>query len=123
VEGLEERTRRPLTQPTQLPYAVRQSIIELRGSRRTELGPKKIQARLRERYPDQPAPSLTTIYNVLKRAGLIPSRRTRRRVSPGAVIVDNIKAPASINCTLRVLVPGLSHQRGQHASAGDVVEV
>ena len=43
--------RRPLGHPAQLPYAMRQSIIELRGSRRTELGPKKIQARLRERYP------------------------------------------------------------------------
>ena len=93
VEGLEERTRRPLTQPTQLPYAMRQSIIELRGSRRTELGPKKIQARLRERYPDRSPPSRTTIYNVLKRAGLIPSRRTRRRVSPGAVVVDGINTP------------------------------
>jgi len=31
--------------------------------------------------------------------------------------------PRRIGCRLRVLVPGLSHQRGQHASAGDVVEV
>ena len=30
---------------------------------------------------------------------------------------------ASIDCRLRVLIPGLLHQRGQHASAGDVVEV
>jgi putative transposase len=93
VEGLEERSRRPLSQPTQLPYAVQQSIIHLRGSRRTELGPKKIQTRLRERYPDQPLPSRTTIYNVLKRAGLIPPRRTRRRVAPSGAVVDGIKVP------------------------------
>src|SRR3989304_4026760 len=90
VEGLEERTRRPLSQPAQLPYAMRQSIIELRGSRRTELGPKKIQARLRERYPDQPAPSRTTIYNVLNRAGVIPPRAIRRRAAPSGGVVDGI---------------------------------
>lgn len=93
VEGLEERTRRPLSQPTQLPYAMRESIIELRGSRRTELGPKKIQACLRQRYSDRPAPSLTTIYNVLKGAGLIISRRKRPRVARGAGIVEGIKTP------------------------------
>jgi transposase len=93
VEGLGERSRRPQRQPTQLPYAMQQAIIELRGSRRTELGPKKIQARLRERYPDQPAPSRTTIYNVLKRAGLIPPRHIRRRVAPSGGDVDGIKIP------------------------------
>lgn len=93
VEGLAERSRRPLSQPTQLPYAVQQAIIELRGSRRTELGPKKIQTRLRERYPDQPVPSRTTIYNVLKRAGLIVPRRLRRRVAPSGGLVDGIKVP------------------------------
>lgn len=93
VEGLQERSRRPLSQPTQLPYAVQQAIIQLRGSRRTELGPKKIQTRLRERYPDQPVPSRTTIYNVLKRAGLITPRHLRRRVAPSGGIVDGIKVP------------------------------
>jgi len=93
AEGLQERSRRPLNQPTQLPYAVQQAIIELRGSRRTELGPKKIQTRLRERFPDQPVPSRTTIYNVLKRAGLIAPRQLRRRVAPSRGIVDGIKVP------------------------------
>ena len=82
AQGLEERSRRPASQPAQLPYALQQAIIALRGSRRTELGPKKIQVRLRERYPDQDVPSRTTIYNVLKRAGLITPRRLRRRVAP-----------------------------------------
>ena len=89
AEGLHERSRRPLHQPTQLPYAVQQAIIQLRGSRRMELGPKKIQTRLRERFPDQTVPSRTTIYNVLKRAGLITPRRLRRRVAPsGGVEFD-----------------------------------
>jgi putative transposase len=91
AEGLQERSRRPLSQPTQLPYAVQQAIIQLRGSRRMELGPKKIQTRLRERFPDQTLPSRTTIYNVLKRAGLITPRRLRRRVAPSGGVLDGIK--------------------------------
>lgn len=93
AEGLQERSRRPLSQPTQLPYAVQQAIIQLRGSRRMELGPKKIQTRLRERFPDQTLPSRTTIYNVLKRAGLITPRRLRRRVAPSGGVVDGIRVP------------------------------
>ena len=91
-EGLEERSRRPASQSAQLPYALQQAIIALRGSRRTELGPKKIQVLLRERYPDQPAPSRTTIYNVLKRAGLITPRRLRRRVAPAGGVTNAIQA-------------------------------
>jgi transposase InsO family protein len=93
TEGLQERSRRPLSQPTQLPYAVQQAIIQLRGSRRMELGPKKIQTRLRERFPDQTVPSRTTIYNVLKRAGLITPRRLRRRVAPSGGVLDGIQVP------------------------------
>ncbi len=93
VTGLEERSRRPRAQPAQLPYAIQQSILELRGSRRAELGPKKIQARLQERYPDQVMPSRTTIYNVLKRAGMIPPRRLRRRVARAGRVQDGIKLP------------------------------
>ena len=93
VQGLAERSRCPLTQPNQVPEAMRRAIIELRSSRRMELGPKKIQVRLRERYPYQPMPSRTTIYNVLKRAGLIPARRTRRRVPSTVSIIDPIRMP------------------------------
>jgi putative transposase len=93
VEGLGERSRRPLSPPAERPYAIRQAIIELRGSCRDEMGPKKIQARLRDRYPDQIAPSCTTIYDVLKKAGLIEPRRTRRRVAPGGGVRDGVQVP------------------------------
>ena len=96
AEGLEERSRRPLGHPAQLPHALQQAIIELRGSRRTELGPKKIQARLRERYPAEPVPSRTTIYNVLKRAGLITSRRLRRRAARSGGISNSIQIPNAL---------------------------
>ena len=93
MDGLEERSRRPLTQPSEVPYAVRKVIIELRRPGRMELGPKKIQALLKQRYPDQPVPSRTTIYNVLKRAGHIRPRRLRRRVAASPSGLSSAQVP------------------------------
>lgn len=93
AEGLVQRSSRPLTRPTQIPYAVERAIIELRTNGRMELGPKKIQARLRERYPDRAPPSRTTIYNVLKRAGLVAPRHLRRRVAPARALTAEVNAP------------------------------
>lgn len=80
IEGLEERSRRPHTSAGEIPFTIRKAIIELRSQGREPLGPKKIQALLGRRFTDQPIPSKTTIYNVLKREGLLEPRRRRRRV-------------------------------------------
>ena len=93
MEGLEERSRRPHSQPHQLPHELRQAIVELRRPGGMERGPKKIQALLKQRYPDQPIPSRTTIYNVLKRAGQIPPRRLRRRVPAAASGLSSSQVP------------------------------
>lgn len=82
LSGLDERSRRPKVLPTQLPWIVRQAIIDLRGRGGMELGPKKIQALLLQRFPDQPVPCRTTIYKVLKQAGRVTPRSRRRRVTP-----------------------------------------
>lgn len=79
--GLEERSRRRLTQDWVVPVAVRETIVELRGQGETVPGPKKIQAALQERFPDQAPPSKTAIYNILKKAELIKPRRLRQRVA------------------------------------------
>ncbi|MGN8278715.1 integrase core domain-containing protein [Pseudomonas sp. SMN5] len=79
--GLEEHSRRRLTQEWVVPLAVREAIIELRGRGETEPGPKKIQAALLERFPDQAPPSKTSIYNILKKAELVKPRRLRQRVA------------------------------------------
>ena len=41
----------------------------------------------------------------------------------GKAATEHLRALQDSDCRLWVLVPGLSHQRGQHASASDVVEV
>lgn len=82
LEGLQERSRRPLHSPEAIPYTLRKAIIELRQQGRDAPGAKKIQAQLSARFPAEPVPSKSTIYNILKAAGLTEPRRRRRRVSP-----------------------------------------
>ncbi|WP_071873567.1 integrase core domain-containing protein [Atopomonas hussainii] len=79
--GLEERSRRRLSQDRIVPQAIRDAVIELRGIGETTPGPKKIQADLIKRFPDQEPPSKTTIYNILKKANLVKPRRLRQRVA------------------------------------------
>ncbi|USA43522.1 integrase core domain-containing protein [Spongiibacter taiwanensis] len=82
IEGLQERSRRPLHHPAAIPYAIEQAVVASRCIGRMTLGPKKIQQKLREQFPDTPVPSITSIHNILKRHGLIEARQPRRRVSP-----------------------------------------
>lgn len=93
LEGLEERSRRPHTVAGEIPYVIRKAIMELRHHGRDPLGPKKIQALLSQRFPDQPTPSKTTIYNVLKREGMLESRQRRRRVQPSPNRLTPAKEP------------------------------
>lgn len=86
-DGLLEHSRRPQASPHALPYAVQQSILALRQQHRDPPGAKKIQVLLAQHYPDQPVPSRTTIYTVLRRAGLVePQRRIRRVPSHGSAL-------------------------------------
>jgi len=82
LEGLEERSRRPHTVAGEIPYTICKAIMELRRQGRDPLGPKKIQVLLSQRFPDQSTPSKTSIYNVLKREGMLEPKRRRRRVQP-----------------------------------------
>jgi len=81
-DGLNEQSRRPITCPAQTPYPIQQAIIELRQKFQTRPGSKKLQALLAQRYPNEVIPSKSTIYNILNRAGMVESRRRKRRVSP-----------------------------------------
>ncbi|WP_417536488.1 helix-turn-helix domain-containing protein [Methylophaga sp.] len=81
LDGMAEQSRRPFSHPQTIPYAIKQAILDIRTASRVQPGPKKIQARLRIRFPNIEPPSLTTIYNVLNREGLVDKRRKRRRVA------------------------------------------
>jgi len=82
IEGLQEQSRRPGTCPAQTPYRIQQAIIELRQQYRYTPGAKKLRVLLAQRYPDEVIPCKSTIYNILHQAGLVETRRRKRRVSP-----------------------------------------
>lgn len=78
LEGLADQSRRRQEQE-RTPYVIREHILDLRRRSQVELGPKKLQELVERRYPGQ-SPSRTTIYKILKQAGLIATRRVRHRV-------------------------------------------
>ena len=93
IEGLEAQSRRPHQSPHQTPYRLRQAIIKLRTQSLSRPGPKKLQQLLQQRYPNEVIPSQTTIYNILKQAGLIKRRKRRRRVTPYTEPFALVQAP------------------------------
>lgn len=93
LEGLAERSRRPLHQGLQIPAAIRQAILELRAGQRDAPGPKKIQALLERRFGTECVPSKTSICNILKAENQIAPRRRRRRVTPSRSPLRSASCP------------------------------
>ena len=81
VEGLKERTRAPHTHPNATPEWMCQRIIEMKLAHQS-WGPKKAMDRLRDTEPSTHWPADSTAGEILKRAGLVKPRITRRRVVP-----------------------------------------
>lgn len=93
LEGLCDRSQRPLNQPFRTPHTVRKAIIELRMKHKVAWGAKKIQATLARDYPDWNIPSKTTIYNILNEEGLVQSQRRRKRVPLSLQPFKAVNAP------------------------------
>jgi transposase InsO family protein len=81
VDGLEERSSRRKTQSTQTPYSVEQAILKLREHSDAP-GASKIQAMLARKMKEEEIPSLTTIHNILRKAGKVVTPRKPRGKSP-----------------------------------------
>ena len=82
LEGLKDQSRCPKQHPLRTPFAVRKAIIELRSGHRDPPGPKKIRVLL-EQNGSSHIPSNTTIYNILRKEGLIRPQRRRKRTPVG----------------------------------------
>jgi transposase InsO family protein len=77
LEGLVDRSHRPVSCPHQMPAAVEAALVELRRSR-PYWGPRRLVFELNKRGVG-PVPSGSAAYRALLRAGLIdPSLRDRR---------------------------------------------
>ena len=78
--GLLEHSRAPSSHPNATDQDIEAAIVRLRGQKGR--GPKKLLVALAKEFPDRTLPSLSTIGDILKRNGLVPPRKKRRRCTP-----------------------------------------
>jgi putative transposase len=86
-DGLMDQSKAPHTpfhyySPEQI-----QKALDLKLTKRT-WGPKKICAKLKEKYPDEDWPSPSRLYEIFKDHHLVTSRRLRRKVPATAPLGD-----------------------------------
>jgi putative transposase len=77
--GLEERSRRPTSNPQSLAEELVMAVLEQRD-RHPTWGAKKLRDLLAKRFGNA-TPSMATVARILRRAGLIRARRQRRPLS------------------------------------------
>ena len=86
IQGLTDRSRRPIRYANQLPMQIEQTILNIRRDKPT-WGARKIRERISRKYPDIHMPATSTIHAVLDRHGLVHSRkRVRRHKAEGTVL-------------------------------------
>jgi len=82
VEGLTDRSRRPIRYANQLPMQVEQTILNIRREKPT-WGARKIKERILRKFPGVKIPAASTIHAVLDRHGLVQSTRRRSYKAQG----------------------------------------
>jgi len=85
LDGLTDRTRRPMRYANQLPFQVESKIVQLKKERRN-WGAPKIRERLRKLHPDIPLPAISTVHAVLDRHGLVKRRGRRKHKAQGTTL-------------------------------------
>jgi putative transposase len=95
--GLAERSRAPHVVPWAITQAQTEAIVSLRRQH-PSWGPKKLRAKLLRRAPEQHWPALSTMGDLLQRAGLSQRRKRRRRVTATLGPVPPIVAPNEVWC-------------------------
>jgi transposase InsO family protein len=93
--GLEERSRRPRRSPNQTPEDIVTAILDARR-RHPTWGGKKLLAVLHTRHPRWSLPARSTACDILKRHGLVPIRRHRRRIGHPGKPTSQVLAPNDV---------------------------
>lgn len=83
MAGLADASRAPKTHPNQSPPEVEAAVLRVRKAHST-WGSKKILATLDRERPDEKWPVRSTIDAILKRAGVVEPRLSRRRRQPSS---------------------------------------
>jgi transposase len=81
VEGLQDRSRRPLVQAGRTTEVLEQWVVDLRLTH-PSWGPRKLRAWLERKMPELKWPAQSTLGLILDRHGLSGRRKKRRRATP-----------------------------------------
>jgi transposase InsO family protein len=90
--GLEERSRRPHESPSRTADEIVAAILEARR-RHPSWGGKKLLALIQKRHQDWDLPHRSTVCDILSRHGMVPKKRSRRRVGHPGKPTSSILAP------------------------------
>jgi transposase InsO family protein len=93
--GLEERSRRPCRSPNQTSDEIVSAILAARR-RHPTWGGKKLLALLHKRQPRWLLPGRSTACDILKRHGMVPIKRSRRRIGHPGKPTSAILAPNDV---------------------------
>jgi transposase InsO family protein len=77
VAGLADRSRARHTQEHATPVWLRETLVDLRL--RTGSGPRQLLFLIGRRMPEVRLPSVSTVSSILRKAGLVEGKRSRRR--------------------------------------------
>jgi transposase InsO family protein len=83
IRGLAELNRAAHRHPNQTAAEIEQAVLELRQAH-MRWGPRKLKRILERDQPGQPWPAISTIGEMVRRAGLVVERKKRRRTEPYA---------------------------------------
>jgi transposase InsO family protein len=99
VDGLdlEDRSRRPRSNPNAVAPTVVDALIDAR-KQRPRWGAKKLRAVLAAANPNVALPSVSAIAAIFKRHGLVTPRRRRRRTVPASTPFGRVSAPNDLWC-------------------------
>jgi transposase len=87
MAGLLEISRKPHNISNKTPSDIEKQILYLRN-KHPRWGAAKLLVLLEDRCPNRDLPKVTTVNNVLKRNGMIASRKRRLRIEPSFPIFD-----------------------------------
>jgi transposase InsO family protein len=94
-QGLEDRSRAPISRPHAVSEEVVRLILDLRR-KHPSWGPKKLEKHLSGKRPDLAFPSLSTFGEIVKRHGLTTPRKRRRHVPPYQQPFIGVEHPNSV---------------------------
>ncbi len=96
-QGLENRSTKPYTAPNRTAQHIVDALIELR-SHHPSWGAGKLLAVIERRHRGWELPARSTACEILKRQGLVPRKRSRRKIGHPGAPVSAIVAPNDCWC-------------------------